>query len=199
MTFQNGTLWPSGRNQAGFMKINGSTGAVVWSRWTAPTDPSNYSTYGMNVIVGSDGYIYCLAYDSYQKLAITKVDTSGNVQWQRSFYGPNGGAGSLVGYGVNVSITGSTMYISCAYSIPNNAPLLIKVPTDGSKTGSYYASFNGNTYVYTSYSSWNDLSGYFDLSTTATWNLQNPGNPVAYTTGNTTGANSATITQLVTL
>jgi hypothetical protein len=193
MAFQNTSIWSSGITCSGFMKINGSTGAVVWSRWCAPTSTSNTS-WASDIIVGSDGYVYCSTYCSSNKIAVTKVDTSGNVQWQRRFY-----SNSSTGYIVNnstVSITGSSMYISTMYSIPNNAPLLIKVPTDGSKTGSYSASFNGATYVYDSFSSWNDLSGYFDLNTSNTWNTQNI-STTNYNTGNTTGANSVSLNQLI--
>ena len=186
-----GSLYRSGG--IGFValivKMN-SSGTIVWSRYIKHNSQTNYGT--SLTVDSATGYIYATSLNANAASNIlTKFDTSGNVAWQRRLVGGGGGS---VNKASTVSITGSTMYWSLAYSIPNFAGLIMKLPTDGSKTGTYTGP-SGYTYTYESISSWNDASGEIKALTQPGATV-NADSTTPTTTGNVAGAMSTALSLL---
>jgi hypothetical protein len=115
----------SGTQGGVIMKVNGSDGTIAWQK-----NIVNVSIIGVSY--ESDGYLYWTG--SGQGAIVIKTDTSGNVSWSRNFTVTNSGSG---GNGCRVAVSGSTLYVAGTWSPSNMAPFYLKVPTDGSKTGSY--------------------------------------------------------------
>jgi hypothetical protein len=118
------------------MKIDGSTGAPVWSRrlgaqssslfFSSIAVDSSENTYSIGVI---SGVVY-----------IAKYDSSGNLVWQRSIT-----AGTAVAGLCSISLTADQTKFY--FSFVNASSLVFgKLPTDGSLTGSY--TVGGQSVVY---------------------------------------------------
>ena len=94
---------------------------------------------GVGVALDGSGNIYITGATSVsggdKDLFIAKYNSSGSLQWQRTF---NGAGGEDIGTGIIVDAAGN-MYISASLSFatPYGYSGLIKLPTDGSRTGIY--------------------------------------------------------------
>jgi hypothetical protein len=169
------------------VKIN-SSGSIVWSRYVKDADQTNY---GVSVTVGADGYLYFTSANAnVLKNCITKLDTNGNLVWQRKLT-VNTNAAIFTS---TVAITGSTMYWSMGWGSSNAAILMLKLPTDGSKTGTYTGP-DGNPYVYESFSSFADLSSYIASGSQGS-SLTDSG-VSQNTSGNAAGSRTTALTALV--
>lgn len=84
---------------------------------------------------------------------IVKYNTSGTIQWQRKLRLDGTTNGGFYGYGAVVDPDG-TLYVTGRHSYPigaaNETAMTIKIPTNGSKTGTY--TVGGANYVYESVS-----------------------------------------------
>ena len=124
--FNNG----SGTTNGVLYKLN-SSGTLQWQRFV------NYGSQTVARDVASDtsGNTYCLGYNNSGNyaLVINKTDTSGNQVFSRSI---SVSGGYVLGY--KIETDGTYLYISGAASVsPNFYGLTIKVPADGTKTGTY--------------------------------------------------------------
>jgi len=117
------------------MKIDGSTGAPVWSRRLGSQSGSLYFN---SIAVDSSENTYSIGAIS-GVVYIAKYDSSGNLVWQRSITA--GTATSLCS--ISLTADQTRFYFSFA-----NASSLVfgKLPTDGSLTGSY--TVGGQSVVY---------------------------------------------------
>lgn len=115
-----------------------SDGSVTWQRSFALTNASPYTA----VCVGDDGYIYALIFASESStMYILKYNSSGTLQFQRSI-----GSLSLDNYDLTkISVQSGSMIINT-----NNTGqdiLCLKLPSDGSRTGSIKIGSGTSTYA----------------------------------------------------
>jgi hypothetical protein len=126
-----------------------STGSTAWQRILSSAESSDSS----KVATDSSGNVYVTTRSNQNSssydVIIAKYNSSGTIQWQRSIK-----QGGEVG---DVVVLGSTIYISFVFN-PAGAYVTLKIPTDGSKTGSF--SVGGNSFIYAA-SSLTDSSGSF--------------------------------------
>lgn len=106
----------------GLLKLD-SGGNFAWARiyWTASTQCSSN-----DISLDSSGNVYVLgAYTVGGYLLLLKYNSSGTIQWARYISGV---------FGASLEVKGSAMYISASSS---STQFVLKLPTDGSKTGTY--------------------------------------------------------------
>ena len=130
-----GTIRDGSHNAAALVKLS-STGNLVWQRVLtsgAANDEANAVT------VGSDGFVYLCGTtpnaSSKPNMLLAKYNSSGAIQWQRTF----GGVGSeeQFGYGLGKDIDGNIYFSGHNAGASGSKALLIKPPTNGSGTGIY--------------------------------------------------------------
>ena len=124
-----GGSW-GGDVSCGLFKYN-SSGTLQWGLYTTG-NPSDYQFY---VTLASDGFLYMygkwVGSGSFGSMAIVKISTAGAVQWTRRFYSTNQ---YVSAGGKGMAVIGSAMYIPVLFA---NAQCVLKMPTDGSRTGTY--------------------------------------------------------------
>lgn len=164
------------------VKLN-SSGTFQWAR---AFNRGYANGYG-DIALDSSGNIYVAGYgnvstgDSVYYGMIIKLDSSGTTQWQR-LYDP--GAYSFI-KAILVD-SSNTMYISSTINSSNQNVVLTKLPSDGSKTGSYSGTGVNLSYTASSYSISN-LSMTVSDTTTTINNLPTiTGSNQGYTYSNTT-------------
>lgn len=113
-----------------------SNGTIQWQRSLGGTGAEE----GLFVSVDSLGDVYVCGSTASQgmgsgDLLLAKYDSTGTIQWQRTF----GGNGDDIAYGLALDSVGG-MYVvarSTSFGSGSNDLLLVKLPSDGSSTGSY--------------------------------------------------------------
>lgn len=125
----------SGSSSTGYLFKLDTNGAITWQRQV------NVSLYSVHL--GSDGYIYVGGTgSSVEKGSVIKFDTSANIIWQREF--TVSARVGLDSYGsvatTSVKVSGTSLYMLMVYGFSSTKgstyyPVLIKLPTDGSRTG----------------------------------------------------------------
>lgn len=142
------------------MKIRCSDLVVQWTRKFAYANIGNVAQYISNdtirgfidVAVDSSGNVYCCgtAMNSGSPArirgVIVKYDASGAIQWQRELVAPSGGY-IMEMTGICIDNAGD-LWVSGSVDATGGwgSMFVMKVPTDGSKTGTY--SLNGISYDY---------------------------------------------------
>jgi hypothetical protein len=122
------------------MKLNASTGALVWARTLSET------TSGICVAVDNSSNVYIGGRTSTNGVII-KVDSDGNLVWQRSV---SIGVTSEI-RSIYVNTATNTIYALCSpFSTSNNYSFILSIPTDGSLTGTYSVGGSSVTYASTS-------------------------------------------------
>lgn len=117
-----------------------SSGTLQWQRLL---DVGGVGGYG--VAVDSSGNSYAVGY-SVGNFVIAKYNTSGTIQWQRTM----GGSGADNCYGAAVDLSGN-IYV-CGNTDNNSYDFLFaKLPSDGSKTGTYSVGGYSVTYAASSF------------------------------------------------
>ena len=121
-----------------------SSGALQWQRRLQGSGGGDL--FGNLCAVDTSGNVYVLCYDVNAPgyLIIAKWDSSGTIQWQRSLVINN-----IFTSSADIKVSGNTIIVTGNYSqasILYNSSYVIKVPTDGSKTGTY--TVGGHTYTY---------------------------------------------------
>ena len=124
----------SSGNATGVIKFD-SDGNFQWNRKI--TYSSSINTQG--ITVDNSGNSYVIA-DSNSSIFILKYNSSGVLQWQRSI----ASSGGLGVHSIKLNTAGTIYYINCTFY--SGVTLYAKLPTDGSKTGTY--TVNGLTVVY---------------------------------------------------
>jgi len=133
---QGGTGGGVGSTNVTFLvKCNSSDGTYVWHRTLADTSFDG----GLGVALDSSENIYITGFtratSADKDVLIAKYNSSGTIQWQRVFFGSGG---DDTGNGIAVDAFGN-MYIAAllGFSSPNGSSGNIKLPTDGTRTGTY--------------------------------------------------------------
>jgi hypothetical protein len=132
------TAYYAYENSGVLIKFN-SSGTLQWSLLLST---GNFQ----DVAVDSSGDVYVCGTDqtSNARLLVIKVNTSGTVQWKRKL-----GAGIPTGRGATIAIDSTGAIYAAGRSEYSGGPdkaLFIKLPSDGSKTGTY--TVDGNSWVY---------------------------------------------------
>jgi hypothetical protein len=117
-------------------KIN-SSGTTLWQK------SSGTGGYAKQIFIsGSSMYVlYRTTVSTRTAIQVTKYDLDGNIQWQRQV---TNSTYNLQPQGIFVDSSGN-MYIS-SWINNNTASVIMKLPADGSLTGTY--TVNGFTFVY---------------------------------------------------
>lgn len=126
------------------MKLNASTGVLAWAK----TLSSTYSATCIAVDNSSNVYVGGRStVNSASNGVIIKLDSSGNLIWQRSV---SIGVASRI-RSIAVNTTTNTIYALCSpNSTSNNYSFILSIPTDGSLTGTYSVGGTSVTYASTS-------------------------------------------------
>lgn len=111
-----------------------TSGVIQWQR---SIGAANHDA-GAGVAVGSDGFIYAVGStdpgsSSIYDILICKYDASGTIQWQRAFATSNNDSGA----DVVIDAAGHLVLVGSSGS-PQDG-IVARLPTDGSKTGTYGA------------------------------------------------------------
>lgn len=123
----------AGSNDALIAKYN-SSGTIQWQRSLGGAG----TEFGTGIAIDSSGGVYVVGTTTSQgaggvDFLLTKYDTSGAIQWQRSI----GNAADSLGQGVAVNNSGD-VYVTGSMSISGQDELvIIKLPDDGTLTGTY--------------------------------------------------------------
>jgi hypothetical protein len=168
-----------------------SSGNLTWARRFQDAGENCQGNY--LYVDTATGYLYAAGFNANSNRPLfVKFDTNGNAVWLRRLYKSAGTNGDISKPGT-ISVTGSTMYLSLTYNVPNYAGLVVKLPNDGSKTGSY-TGYNSCTYTYDAFGTWEDASSYIQVVSNGSVPGLNGTSPV--TTGNVAGAMSTARTLL---
>jgi hypothetical protein len=138
-----------------------SSGSVQWSRrlTSGPETSSTVIAYGSSIAIDSSDNIYICGNEQTSPTAIrygviVRYNTSGTVQWQRTITG----SADIKINSIEVD-SNSTLYVTGSIapgSVQSNGGswLLLKLPSDGSLTGTYTASGTSIVYSASSLNSW---------------------------------------------
>jgi hypothetical protein len=144
-----------------FLAKLSSTGSLTWCRTlsTFVGSPSYFNATG-SVAVDTDGSIYFVA-TSYSGATynnvIAKYSSSGAIQWQRNVLPSSGNTVALTG----LVLTSTAISIS-GYDTASYKSVVLRIPKDGSKTGT--VSPGGVTWSYSASSYTDAASGYTGAS-----------------------------------
>jgi hypothetical protein len=121
-----------------------SSGTLVWQKQLSTT--SGNPVYHGNMTTDSSGNLYATFGESSDMPFFIKFDSSGNIIFMRKVSfdnGSNGGGGSIF-----ISNAGDIYFAvnSSIYGVNQGRVELLKVPGDGSKTGSW--TIDGRSYTY---------------------------------------------------
>lgn len=166
----------------GLIKRN-SSGTIQWQR-VLTNSSSSYGMVMTNIATDLSDNIYGTAYTdiSGTTAVIAKWNSSGTLQWQRKLT-VSGGCGF---YDVKIDSTGTKMVISGFTSASGNSDyMLLKLPTDGTLTGTYTVGSYSYTYEASSFTE----AAYSGTNVTATLtadggalSASTPANTIATTT-----------------
>jgi len=131
-----GTAATPGNASSTFLAKYSTDGTYVWQR--SLNSPSFEGGIGIALDSLENIYItgaHTPVVGSDKDILIAKYNSSGTIQWQRAFFGSGGDD-----TGTGIAIDGfENMYISSllGFSSPNGSSGNIKLPTDGTRTGTY--------------------------------------------------------------
>ena len=113
-----------------------SSGTLQWQRKLG-TGSTNQTRPGQ-LALDSSNNVYVVGSNAGDKVQIAKYDSSGAIQWQRSISNTSGGVSRAM-TGRDIFIQGDVMYITGDVNeVTGGSPITtIKLPTDGSLTGTY--------------------------------------------------------------
>jgi hypothetical protein len=158
-------------------KISGSAGTIIWQKEFTGTSGNKF----YDVAIDSDDNIYAVGIrteGSATRLLIVKFDTSGNITWQRKISRLTSGTAYNIGSEPKIAVDANdNMYILS----PGSEKMIFKLPTDGSKTGTYSTPSYDYAYATSSYSTTTPTHG-TEVLTSITQS--------AITTGSTTTTHS---------
>jgi hypothetical protein len=190
-----------------------SSGGVSWSRSVAYPSPGGKNIYWMNgdnvLTTDSSDNIYLThgSNSSQMSNCVIKFDSSGNTVWKRRLYMTNfANGGNMFVYSISIDSTNSLMYL-CGQTIfgspSGNIGYVFKLPTDGSKTGTYDLLGSGGYTV--GYADSSSLTVGTVTTTTADSSYQTPSanagpfneaSSLAFTTTSNFNGTTATVTTI---
>jgi hypothetical protein len=137
-------------NGTKIIKID-TSGTKVWER----DSTQNLTQRGVAMTVDADSNLYVTGDDGEGVYAyVKKINSSGTLQWYRKIT-TNGGGVQLTG----ITVKGSNLYLCGTATINSSASsFIMKVPTDGTKTGSYSSGLFSYTSHTATLSSGSDMS-----------------------------------------
>jgi len=178
----------AGAGNTSVTKISTSD-TISWSLYA-----SGYNNRGS--ATDSSGNIYVATVDATPAVSyITKFDTNGNITWQRNISVSGGGSSGSSVMGINCTDTDIYLQWYLFTSGGDDVTFVMKLPADGSKTGTYTNGSYSIT-IGTSSVSWTSTgftwatASPYTLSTVTTSILSNPATP------NTTSGLTATLTTI---
>lgn len=129
-----------GGNSATIMAKYNSSGVIQWQK--ALTNPSGFgSQYGIALTGAGTSYCATLVTSGSIKAFVYSRDTSGTIQWQRSLDISSANIKQV--RFTDCALNGADSLVTCGSSVTDvftgttYRGLIVKLPTDGSKTGTY--------------------------------------------------------------
>lgn len=165
-------------------KINASTGASIWANQLSNTSSSD----ALGLTANTTNVYYMFKQGATSNLVIVKRNIStGNIVWQRTI-SISGTSLALNFYltnlqSIKIDDNDTTLTIGFSTGATSNTWWVMKVPADGSKTGSY--TINGTTIVYAT-------SSFTDATYTPTRTFSTPGTGTMTLTNGTSSLTTAT-------
>lgn len=171
-----------------------SSGTLQWSRQMEinSQDLNSFSSNNNKFITtDSSGNIYASLPSTASATSdcIVKYDSSGAIQWQRQFTYVSGGYNELIPTGIRV--IGDQMYVSY-WTQSGYAPVMWKLPTDGSLTGTYTITALSTTYTYEA-SSFTESSCSVTESASGAWTTGNSSYTLTNISSATTFSNDSVV------
>jgi len=151
-----GNVYVSGAVGSGHVYIikYNSSGTLQWQRRIALTGIMSASSQG-GIKIDSSGFIYLTGYGQFGGTyysVLAKYDSTGSLQWQRTI-----NTTSYYAAFTDLSVTDDAIYATAqVVSTSDNA--VLKIPKDGTRTGSY--TLAGTTWVYSASSFTESASSY---------------------------------------
>lgn len=150
---QNSTaLSPDSNGNIYLMNENGNWGSLTEGlvyRWGGGTGGAISGSYVHANTVDKDNNVYYLwlqGNDAY----VVKMNSSGTVQWQRKLTPKlNGGTASTTDFKIATDPATGDLVICWAYTSSPYEMALVKLPGDGTLTGTYSVSSGGNSWGFT--------------------------------------------------
>ena len=190
-----------------------SSGGVSWSRSVAYPSPGGKNVSWVNgensLTTDSSDNIYLIHGSNNAQMGncVIKFDSSGNTVWKRRLHMINfANGGNLFTYSISIDSTNSLMYI-CGQTIfgspSGNIGYVVKLPSDGSKTGTYDLLGSGGYTV--GYADSSSLTVSTVTATTADSSYQTPSanagpfneaSSLAFTTTSNFNGTTATVTTI---
>jgi hypothetical protein len=169
------------------LKYN-SSGVFQWGR----TVSGAVDVYGYAAAVDSAGNVYLTCTTSGADCLILKYNSSGSIQWQNSI--------SNVSTLFSITISSGGSPVICGYSAESSLPgIVIKVPSNGSKTGTYSNGKTGGSYTYAA-SSYTDAAVTIGTTlTSASWSPTLTSQSLTDSAGSLTATTSSYTTAIATL
>jgi hypothetical protein len=134
-SYQIGTLRAAPTVYQAFLIKRDSSGTLQWQRKISNSG-SSYGFVPVDVTTDSSSNIYTTNYtliSSVTTAIVAKWDSSGTLQWQRSI---SGSGGVTVGR-IKVDSSGYMWIVATTNVAGNSDVMLLKLPSDGSLTGTY--------------------------------------------------------------
>lgn len=172
-------------NRAIVAKLD-SSGNVQWQRILYGS--SRFTTFN-NITLAGDGFVYVVGTLRDQSVSptiwgslVAKYDTNGNLQWQRILYRP--GVDAFFP-GMGIAVIGSNYY---SYTLPSSGNILLKMPTNGTRTGTY------GIYVYSDPGLTSDAGSNSFSAVSTTLNTENTNLITTGSAGYSSNTSSGTVT-----
>ena len=123
-----------------FLVKTNSAGTVAWKRNISATGGSSQYAGGGYIDIDSSGNVYAIfrCYNNTESTrhALVKFDSSGNTVWQRVLSNPRTGE-NIENGNLRLDSTGNYLYVVFSTTVGVNYACVLKIPTDGTKTGTY--------------------------------------------------------------
>lgn len=158
-------------------KISTSDGTSISWSWSC----SSFSPYsGTSMTTDSSGsYLYLLTYDSTNSRAVLmKINSSGSIQWQR-YIKKTGKTTTPID--IEYDNTNNAVIVVLSQSGTPEIPIILKLPTDGSLTGTY------GDIVYAA-------SNYTTSTASGSWSTCSKGSTTAYSSWSTPSLTTSSFT-----
>lgn len=123
-----------GTTQAAIVAKYNSSGTLLWQRQISGAANSGYTS----IAIDSNNNIYLTGYAvsaaGINALPVVKYNSSGTLQWKRIISSLN----HTTGYGITIDNNNDIIVTGSVYPITSHTDMLVvKLPPDGSKTGTY--------------------------------------------------------------